>query len=870
MMIGQTIAHYKILEKLGEGGMGVVYKALDTKLDRMVALKFMPHHITPDDAEEARFLQEAKAASALNHPNVCTIYGIHEHEGTKFIEMEFVEGVTLRHKLPVKALGEAIGYAVQMADALNDAHQKGIVHRDIKADNIMVNSKNQVKVMDFGLAKLKGSLKITKATSTVGTLAYMAPEQIQGGDVDGRSDIFSFGVVLYEMLTGRLPFRSEHEAALMYSIINDEPDPIQKHRDDLPPVLVNMISRALEKDPNERFQSMNEMVIELRRLQKQSTKVSRASLAAMPAYAPAPSAAEAVAPSGSVATPRTGSRTMMLAGAGLLLVFAAAAAWFLLIKSPSRKELNPAMAFRAVAIPYQQIGTPDLSRDGGWIAFPALRNDNTWDVYMMNANSGEPRQITTDSSGSMGTANFSPDGSQIAYDRADKAGTRPEIAVVSSLGGFSKRVVDLGFLPRWRPDGERLGYLLVPTWGSKSGMPEVRSVKANGTDDRLEFADSAFIGQFAWSPDGASICYSRRDEKKVAQLVVRELASAKVTVLPTPQRAYALAWTNNDEIVFDTEVNGNTNLWTIPASGGTPLQITRGTGPDGAASVSTDMKRLLYTQQQVIAHVWTGSIAEGTAQQRTFDDAQLADVRFSPDGSRVLFVETKSGGSKSTASLVTLGLKDGARSTLLSEETNIHAPLWSPDGKWIAFAVHADTVQHDSARTYLIDAENPGTMRLLGSGFPQTWIGPDALLVKYQSGTYLQPLDGASRRLYYKDSLEVTPVLGGSQVLYAHTVYSLNPGLFLAPLDGSAPPRLLMKSLSIPEYDEPGKAIYYLTLQSEFRRMTLPDGADAKVAGTFPGLSLAGGGFALSADGKQIAYLDSKRVSKLMLIDNLH
>jgi serine/threonine protein kinase/tetratricopeptide (TPR) repeat protein len=276
-MIGEVISHYRILEKLGEGGMGVVYKAQDTKLDRVVALKFLPHFLTSSETERARFLQEAKAASALNHPNVCTIYGIEEHDGQPFIEMELVEGVTLKHKFsesPLK-IQDAIGYAVQIGEALQEAHSKGIVHRDVKSENIMVNSKNQIKVMDFGLAKLRGSVKLTKSSSTTGTLAYMAPEQIQGADVDARADIFSFGVVLYEMLAGQTPFRGEHEAAMMYSIVNEDPQPIQKFRDGVSSELLHILNRALEKDPEDRYQTVKDMTIDLRRLKKDSTRVVR-------------------------------------------------------------------------------------------------------------------------------------------------------------------------------------------------------------------------------------------------------------------------------------------------------------------------------------------------------------------------------------------------------------------------------------------------------------------------------------------------------------------------------------------------------------------------------------------------------------------
>jgi len=274
-MIGQTISHFHILEKLGEGGMGVVYRAEDTKLKRTVALKFLPRGLEAQEPERARFLQEAQAASALNHPNVCTIYEISEHEGQQFIVMEYVDGKTLRHIVPVPKTQTAIDYAIQIGEALQEAHGKGIVHRDIKTDNIMVNSKNQIKVMDFGLAKLKGSLKLTKTSSTVGTLAYMAPEQIQGGEVDARSDIFSFGILLYEMLTGKLPFRGEHEAAMMYSIVNEDSEPIQKYLPDASSDLIHVLNRLLEKNPEDRYQSIAEAVIELKRLKRDTSRVRR-------------------------------------------------------------------------------------------------------------------------------------------------------------------------------------------------------------------------------------------------------------------------------------------------------------------------------------------------------------------------------------------------------------------------------------------------------------------------------------------------------------------------------------------------------------------------------------------------------------------
>jgi serine/threonine-protein kinase len=267
-MVGTTISHYKILEKLGEGGMGVVYKAEDTKLKRIVALKFLPMHLSASEHDKARFIQEAQAASALNHPNVCTVHDIQDRDGQIFIVMEYVDGQTLREKIRTASgllsIQEVFLIASQIVNALADAHEKGIVHRDIKSENIMVTAKQQVKVMDFGLAKFKGALKLTRTASTVGTLAYMSPEQIQGEEADFRSDMFSFGVLLFELLTGKLPFRGEHEAAMMYSIVNEPPEPVSKYRNDVPPEFVAVIQRLLAKNPESRYARTEDLQHDLR------------------------------------------------------------------------------------------------------------------------------------------------------------------------------------------------------------------------------------------------------------------------------------------------------------------------------------------------------------------------------------------------------------------------------------------------------------------------------------------------------------------------------------------------------------------------------------------------------------------------------
>jgi serine/threonine-protein kinase len=265
-MVGKTISHYRILERSGEGGMGVVYKAQDLKLDRTVALKFLPPDLTREPEANERFIHEAKAASALDHQNVCTIHEIGEtDDGQIFIVMGFYNGETLKERLAHGPLNivETIDIAIQVAGGLAKAHEHGIVHRDIKADNIIVTADGVAKILDFGVAKLAGKPMLTKPGSTIGTTAYMSPEQAQGAEVDYRTDIWSLGVVLFELLAGRLPFEGAHEAAMLYSIVNEDQKNIHSIRPDLPRELVRIVRRALMKKPELRYASTNEMIRDL-------------------------------------------------------------------------------------------------------------------------------------------------------------------------------------------------------------------------------------------------------------------------------------------------------------------------------------------------------------------------------------------------------------------------------------------------------------------------------------------------------------------------------------------------------------------------------------------------------------------------------
>jgi len=264
-VVGNTISHYTILERLGEGGMGVVYKARDTKLARTVALKFLPPELTRDAAAKTRFIHEARAASSLNHPNICVIYEIDELEDQSFIAMELIEGQTLKDRTrsrPLK-LNEAIDIAIQVLEGLREAHEKGIVHRDINSANVMVTSRGQVKIMDFGLAKQAGLAGVTKLGTSVGTIAYMSPEQARGEAVDRRTDIWSLGVVLYQMISGQLPFVGDFDQAVLYSILNQEPRPIINQDELVPAGVKEIVRRALAKSPDDRYRCAADMLADL-------------------------------------------------------------------------------------------------------------------------------------------------------------------------------------------------------------------------------------------------------------------------------------------------------------------------------------------------------------------------------------------------------------------------------------------------------------------------------------------------------------------------------------------------------------------------------------------------------------------------------
>ena len=888
-MIGQIISHYKIIEKLGEGGMGVVYRAEDTKLKRTVALKFLPKGLEAHEPERARFLQEAQAASALNHTSICTIYDLQEYEGPasaeatagkqQFIVMEYVDGKTLRQMVPIQKIQDAITFAIQIGDALHEAHGHGIVHRDVKPENIMVNTKNQIKVMDFGLAKLKGSMKLTRTSSTVGTLAYMAPEQIQGGEVDARSDIFSFGIVLYEMLTGHLPFCGEHEAAMMYSIVNEEPAPLQKFLPDVSPELIHIVITALEKDPNDRYQSAADVVRDLRRVQKQTSRVQR------PAIPGAGSGVE-LPPSqvrGAESPPsgkKMHTKSLWWWGlAGVLLLIAAIIFFVVLPSHPPR--LNPNMSFRTLEIPFTQIYYPGLSRDGSWIAFGACDAKNEWSVYFMNVAQGNPRRLTTEPLRETYNADISPDMSEILYDGCPPGRMRG-IYVISSAGGVGRKVTEPGTLCKWRPDGQLIGYCRLGRSGvpSQSGKFEFWTVKRDGTENRLEFVDSLsyiFAGlSFDWSPDGNSIAWLR-SFPAYNEIFIHDLKSGKERQLTSYKKGIdEVIWALNDQICFTSNKSGNTNVWMIPASGGEAVQITKGTGPDLGVRISADGKRLLYMEQRTISHLWTADIDGGNARQLTFENQFLEAPSFSADKKRISF-NVWSTDILRPGSQVFIMQSDGTnRTQLTAGDAQYYFAEWSPDGKYMAYASSRIDERFDSCRIYLTEVENPGTPRLVGKGIGVRWINAEKFV------TVIAPLLPHAHTTLYsvhssepieasEDSTNQFPLPDGKYI----AVRDFRKGregwwLKTVGMGQGAPPKQILSSeymsASFPSVSL--RYIMYRQANGEVWRISLPDAKRERLPDILNGINPQGN-IQMSFDDKQLVFLKERIDARLVLIENL-